>query len=457
MLRRAEKIGKIINKSKEVYIVTHIDADGITAGTIAYQTIKRLGKECSIEFVKQLDESVIKKLENENHELVWFTDLGSSISVDHPEMNKIITDHHACPNNSNLPFHLNPHLFGFDGGFELSGAGATYFVSRSIDKKNIDLSPLAIVGACGDLQDRKFGKLTGKNRDVLTDGEQVKAVKATIDIRYFGRESRPIYKMLQYASDPIIPGLSRRESACVNFLQELGIRMKDGDNWRKWIDLSKDERRLIISDIAQLFLTKGFGHKITKRIIGEVYILNKEQEGTEVHEAKEYATLLNSTARYGKTEVGLNVCLGDRDKWFKKAKNLLLGHRHNLVEGIQFAKEEGIIKRKYVQFFHAGSGIRDTIVGIVANMLLNSGEVRNDLPLVGFANKADGDVKASARGTEELVEKDLNLSLAMKKAAFSLNGVGGGHNIAAGATIPKGKEEEFLEILEREIKTQLSN
>lgn len=457
MLKRAEKIGNIISNSKEVHIVTHIDADGITAGSIAYQTINRLGKECSIEFVKQLDDTVITKLENENYELVWFTDLGSSICEKHQKINKIITDHHACPTNSNLPFHLNPHLFGFDGGFELSGAGATYLVSKTLDKKNYDLSSLAIVGACGDLQDRKHGKLAGANRDILKDGEETGVVRSKIDIRFFGRESRPIYKMLQYANDPIIPGLTGRESSCINFLQDLGIRMKDGDNWRKWIDLSKDERRLILSDIAQLFLTKGFGHKMTKRIIGEVYLLNKEQEGTEVHDAKEYATLLNSTARYGKTEVGLKVCLGDRDKWFKKARNLLLGHRHNLVEGLQFAKEEGIVKRKHLQFFHAGSGIRDTIVGIVANMLLNSEEVSNDLPLVGFADKADGEVKVSARATEELVERGLNLSLAMKKAAVALDGVGGGHNIAAGATIPKGKEEEFLEILEREIKTQLSN
>ena len=66
-------------------------------------------------------------------------------------------------------------------------------------------------------------------------------------------------------------------------------------------------------------------------------------------------------------------------------------------------------------------------------------------------------IKVSARGTEELIEKGLNLSLAMKKAASELNGIGGGHNIAAGATIPKGKEEEFLDLLEKEIKTQLSS
>jgi RecJ-like exonuclease len=45
----------------------------------------------------------------------------------------------------------------------------------------------------------------------------------------------------------------------------------------------------------------------------------------------------------------------------------------------------------------------------------------------------------------------------MKKAALAFDCVGGGHDIAAGATIPKGKEEEFLEILEREIKNQLSS
>jgi RecJ-like exonuclease len=457
LIKRAEKIGEIVNSSKEIHIVTHIDADGITAGTIAYQTLKRLGKECSIEFLKDLDIENLERIKNDNHELVWFTDLGSSISNNTPEINKIITDHHACPDDSNKNFHLNPHLFGLDGSYEISGAGVTYLVSRAIDRKNMDLTPLAIVGACGDLQDRRFKKLAGMNREILADGESINAVKAKIDIRFFGRESRPIYKMLQFASDPIIPGLSGREQACMGFLQELGITVKDGDSWRKWIDLCKDERRLILSNIAQLFLTKGFGYKITERIIGEVYILVNEQEGTEIHDSKEFATLLNSTARYGKCEVGLKVCLGDRDKWLSKARNLLLGHRQNLVVGLQFAKEEGIFKRDHLQFFHAGTGIRDTIVGIVANMLLNSEDVSSDLPLVGFADKGEGEVKVSARGTQELVEKGLNLSKAMKNAASALDSIGGGHDIAAGATIPKGKEEEFLEILEKEIKTQLSS
>ena len=456
MLKRAGEIAGIIKDSKQVHVVTHIDADGITAGSIALQTLERLGKNCSIEFVKQLDSMVINKLMDKNHELVWFTDLGSSAFSSHKELNMIITDHHECPENSDKEFHLNPHLFNINGSYEISGAGVTYLVSKAVDNKNIDLSKLAIVGACGDLQDRRHGKLVGLNRDIiLKDSEASENVKSKIDIRYFGRETKPLPRLLQHASDPILPGLTGREQACINFLKELGIRMKDGDNWRKWIDLSKSERRLLVSSIAQLLLSKGFGHKVTKNILGEVYILNKEVEGTEVHEAKEFATLLNSTARYGMYDVGLKVCLGDREEWFEKARNLLLGHKANIVEGLQFAREEGIERREYIQFFNAGTGIRDTIVGIIANMLLNSEDVNSDLPMVGMVEKEGGEIKISARGTQRLIENGLNLSKALKKVAGAVNGVGGGHSIAAGATIPKGKEEEFLTLLEEEIKDQL--
>jgi len=448
-------VAEIIQKSKEIHIVTHIDADGISAGAIAVKTLQRLGREYSLECVKQLDEMVLKRLLNENHELVWFTDLGSGISTSYPEINKVITDHHICPKDSDFSFHLNPHLFGLDGSYDMSGAGATYLVAKALDKKNVDLSALAIVGACGDLQDKKICRLQGTNREILKEGETAGVLLGRMDIRYFGRETRPLAKLLQYSNDPFIPGLSRREDACSSFLQNCGIRLKDGDYWRKWADLDKEERQKIISALAQILLTKGFGYKTAERLVGEIYILKKEEQGTELHDAKEFATLLNSTARYGQHEVGLNVCLGDRDEELKKARNLLRGHRANLVEGLQFAKEEEIQKRQFLQFFHAKDGIRDTIIGIVTNMLLSSEDVDNSLPLMGFAYTENGDVKVSARASQALVDKGLNLSAALTQAAKEFGGAGGGHDIAAGATIPKGKEEEFLEIVEKEIKNQL--
>jgi single-stranded-DNA-specific exonuclease len=346
-------------------------------------------------------------------------------------------------------------LFGRDGSYELSGAGATYLVSKALDLKNRDLSGLAIVGAIGDLQDRKFCELRGMNTEIIKDGKDAGVLQTIKDIRYFGKETRPLVKLLQYASDPLIPGVSGREDACVALLQELQIRLKDRDAWRTWVDLDKEEKRKIISTIVQMLLSKGFGYQVARRVLGESYILCKEEEGTELHDAKEFATLLNSTARYGQYEVGLQVCLGDRGKWLKEALNLLSGHRHNLVEGLQFAREEKIQKRNYIQYFHAGDGIRDTIIGIVTNMMLNTEDVDKELPLIGFALTENGDVKVSARATQSLVDRGLDLATALTRAAKELNGLGGGHNIAAGATIPKGKEEEFLQIVEREIKLQL--
>jgi single-stranded-DNA-specific exonuclease len=455
LLQRATQLAEIIKKSKEIHIVTHIDADGITAGAIASMTLQRLRKDYTIECVKQLDETIMNKLLSENHELVWFTDLGSGISTQYPEIHKLITDHHECPADSDASFHLNPHLFGRDGSYELSGAGTTYLVSRALNPKNKDLASLAIIGAVGDLQDRRFCELRGMNTEIVVDGGDVGVLQVLKDIRYFGKETRPLSKFLQYATDPIIPGVSGREDLCASFLQELQIRLKDGDRWRTWVDLEKEEKRKIISAIVQMLLSKGFGYQAASRVIGESYILCREEEGTELHDAKEFATLLNSTARYGQYEVGLQVCLGDRGKWLKEALNLLSGHRHNLVEGLQFAREEKIQKRTHVQFFHAGDGIRDTIIGIVTNMMLNTEEVDKELPLIGFALTENGDVKVSARAAQSLVDRGLDLATALTRAAKELNGVGGGHNIAAGATIPKGKEEEFLQIVEREIRLQL--
>ncbi|MEM0493359.1 MAG: DHH family phosphoesterase [Candidatus Thermoplasmatota archaeon] len=448
MFNKAREIADIIKRSSEVHIVTHIDADGIAAGAIAIETLRNLDKNYSIECVKQLDDTVIDRLKNEEYELIWFTDLGSSINLTYKELPRIVTDHHSCSKTDNDFFNFNPHLHGLDGSLEISGAGATYIVSKVIDNKNERLSPLAIVGACGDLQDRRYCKLTGFNLEIIKDAERNNLLEVRKDIRYFGRESRPIIKLLQYANDPLIPGLTGREEACASFLHELDVPLKVDDKWRRWIDLNMDEKQRITSSIARLLLSKGFGYRYVSRLIGEVYLLSMEEPGIETHDAREYATLLNATARYGKHEIGLKVCLGDRDSAFKKARSLLRSHRQNLVEGLQFAKDEKLGKKRNLQFFHAGDGIRDTIIGIVTNMMLQSEYVDKNLPLIGIVYTDTGDVKVSARGTQEMIDRGLDLSLALRLAAKKVNGIGGGHNIAAGATIPKGTENEFLDALD---------
>ncbi len=471
-LKRAAELARKIRDADEVVIVSHIDADGITSGSIAARSLERLGKEYRIDFVKQLDEKKIEELKNENPSLVWFTDLGSGMVHLMYGLNAVITDHHVpsatVPEvplnarktltsffeevNKSEVLQLNPHLFGKDGAVDISGAGVTYLVARELDLRNIDLSALAIVGAVGDMQDSEALRLTGTNRFILEEANDHGFIKYHIDARFFGRETRPVYKMLQYSSDPILPTLTGDDRACRGFLTRLGIPLKR-ERWRRWIDLTHEEKKLILSELVKLILSMSYGHELAERLIGEVYELVNEEHGTPLRDAKEFATLLNATGRYMQAEIGFHVCLGDRDKYYKKALSMLNNHRKHLVSSVNIVREIGITKRKYLEYFHAGDRINENIVGIVASMLLN--EDKEELPIIAFANSDDGNIKVSVRSPRSLISKGVDFSVIMKEASKKVGGSGGGHNIAAGASIPRGSESEFLDIVEEMIRKQL--
>ena len=76
------------------------------------------------------------------------------------------------------------------------------------------------------------------------------------------------------------------------------------------------------------------------------------------------------------------------------------------------------------------------------------------LPIIAFAD-TDGGVKVSARGTQDLIRKGLNLSEAMSKISAEVGGAGGGHDIAAGASIPVTAKDEFIRKLDEMIGMQI--
>jgi single-stranded-DNA-specific exonuclease len=190
-----------------------------------------------------------------------------------------------------------------------------------------------------------------------------------------------------------------------------------------------------------------------ERLVGEVYTILSEDEGTELRDASEYSTLLNATARYGHSKVGLKVCMGDRGMAFDQAKKLLGEHRQNLVNGIKLIGERGITALNHIQYFDAGDAILDTIVGIVAGMCFQMAD--RSKPIIALASAEGGLLKVSARGTSDLVRSGLDLSAALSQSARAVGGVGGGHNIAAGATIPEDEKEDFLRILDAAVGLQL--
>lgn len=453
--KRAESCAERIRTQKSVHVVSHIDADGLTSAGIICTALKRAGIEYSTRFVKQLDEKALDKLANENHNLVIFTDLGSGMCepLKTRGIRAVVSDHHRPQGELEFPdLHLNPHLFGANGAYELSGSGTTYLLASALGK-NQDLADLAIVGAVGDMQHLKKGQLTGINREILKEGAREGVLSYRKDLTLFGKQTRPIFKLLQYSSDPYLPGLTGDEDACIEFLQERGLRFSQEERWRRWIELNPSEKQKLVSGLIQYCLSLGLSTYKIERLVGEVYELLKEREGTEMRDASEFSTLLNATARYDHAEIGLAVCMGNREEAYEAARKLLAEHRQNLVNGLIYVKEKGVIELENLQYFDAGSEIKETIVGIIAGMSSTIVPNRN-LPIIAFANSEEG-IKVSARATQDLIRKGINLSEAMEKVSAEVGGAGGGHDIAAGATIPKGNQEEFIQKLDLFIGKQL--
>lgn len=458
--RDLEKAAGMIRSAKDFLIVSHIDADGISSAAIATETCRRLGKDYDVVFAKKMDEVTINTINESKRSVVWITDLGSGYISGYDRDNIVITDHHVPDtrwrkgqtviDSFHTIEHVNPHNYGMDGSTEACGATMTYLVSKTVNGYNTDLAYLSVIGACGDVQDLSESRLKGLNEIAVKDAVDNGDVIAEKDLRLFGRETRPLIQFFQYGNDAVIPGITDNNAGCNRLLATHGIRLKKDGRLTVWNDLTNEEKAAVTEDILLRANPKD-----VDVIYGEVYTLPKFPKEGGLRDAKEFATALNSCGRYDDAPTGMRICFGDRVA-VKDAENNRAEHRRNISAALQYVKQNDMIRvRKHIQYFNSGDEIKETVVGIVAGMILNTDGIRKDLPMIAFAAAEDG-IKVSARADRSLGDMGLDLSLIMSEASKSVGGYGGGHNVAAGATIPEGKEEDFLELVEEMVSGQLT-
>ena len=457
---RAAACADALSSADSVLLASHIDADGLTSAGIASTALERAGVPHDVVFSKQLDEDEIAGIAAHDHDTVLFTDFGSGqldIITEHEadgDFTPVIADHHQ-PADADTQFHLNPLLESVDGGKELSGAGASYVLARALlGEDATDLAALAVVGAVGDRQ-TVDGELVGANTKIAAEGVEAGVLDTAKDLALYGTQTRPLPKLLEYASEVYVPGITNDGQGAIRFLDGLELDLHDGGDWRTWADLSQDERQTVVSALVKRAVRNGVSGDDVTKLVGTTYTLTEEAPGTELRDASEFSTLLNATARYERADVGLAVCLGERGEPLEAARELLREHRRNLSEGLGWVEREGVTVEDELQWFHAEDRIRETIVGIVAGMALGSDATESDRPIVAFGNKDgdDGDgqddgepeVKVSARATGSLVDDGVDLSVVLRDASQAVGGDGGGHEVAAGATVPAGEERAFLD------------
>ncbi len=454
-IKRAAELLKNYRGREPVQIVSHMDVDGICAAALLSKALAREGIEHRIKFVRMLYSEVVEELDPSP--LTIFTDMGSSqlshLRRKYGSEKVIICDHHP-PSGEGWEglFHLNAHLLGMDGTKEISGTGMAFLLAKELHPSNSDLSVLAVVGAVGDVQNA-WGRLVGKNREILEEAVRTGRVVREMDLQLYGRYSRTLLQALEGFTDPPIPGITHSSEGCLELVRSLGIPLKGENGWRRPADLTREEKKRLAGALLSLALNSvppEFSKYVPGLILGEAYTLVGERP--ELRDAGEFATCLNSTARHEQPLIGLEVARGDRGPYLSAMLNLLRYHRSSLARGMELIETEGVKlgEKGYLQYLDATGVVKETFTGTLASLSLSSGRVDPLKPVVVMVREG-GKVKVSARCSKLLFLKGLDLSSCLKRAAEGVGGEGGGHPVAGGAQVPEERVEEFLRLLEEEM------
>jgi single-stranded-DNA-specific exonuclease len=461
--KAARTIQDAAEKEGLIMAFSHLDADGIAAAGIIGKALWRLDARFRIRVTQWVDDKIIGEIVAGKPQLVVLADFGSGyldlLNEKVPTQKVVILDHHqTVGNTANAGFvQVNPHLHGIDGATDISGSGVAYFTAKALNAVNVDLSPIALVGALGDMQDKyEQRRLGGLNALIVDDAVSAGLVEVMKDLTFFGRETRAIHKALASSTSPFIPGISGDDGAAVAFLNNLGIALRDDERFRALRDLSDDEKKRLCTGLAEYLLSKGLHLEVSK-LIGDVYVLTSEQPWTSLRDAREFSVVLNSTGRLDKPSLGIAVCMGDRKSALAEANKVLENYRKDINKYLSWVMEKPERMREFenVYVVYGESVVNEKIIGTVASILAYGLPV-SEKPILAFANvEAEGVAKFSARTTDTTVEKGVNLGEIMRVASEKLGGKGGGHNIAAGAQVPLDKVEDFVRFSDELVGKQL--
>ncbi|MBS3062176.1 MAG: DHH family phosphoesterase [Candidatus Diapherotrites archaeon] len=455
---KLEQMAVEFKKRDQWALISNHDADGLSSAAIIATVMNRLGMSYQTLILKQLYPEHVEQIKAMGPNY-FFCDFGSGQLNFLRETfgeNFFVLDHHQ-PLPVLHELHCNPLLFGFNGGTELSAAGLCYLFSKTVDPKNQDLAYLGVVGAMGDMQDGE-GKLIGLNTKVADDGIQAGVLDRKIDLRLYGRISRPLTQFLSFATSPVLPQLTANEPNCRSFLENLKIPLQDGAHYRSYEELSSEEKKRLSSALILHLYSHDVSEWKIKELIGEVYSISIEPTDSPLRDAKEFGTVLNATGRWKKSDIGLAVAMGNRGDAYHTALAMLTNHRRELRNGIEYMQQKGVEEHKWFYFFDAENTIPDSIIGIVAGMMYGSGSIGFEKAIIAFSRYEDGSIKASGRATKELVRRGLNLGKAFRVICNELGegNEGGGHAIAAGVKIEAKNKELFLALLDDQIAKQLT-
>ncbi|MBT4352585.1 DHH family phosphoesterase [archaeon] len=447
---------KSIDKKEIIRLISHLDSDGICAAAIMVSALKKEDRRFKLSILNQLGDNELDILSKEDQKYYIFTDLGSgqlkNISQKLPDKKILILDHHAFDenslqilNNSNI-VHINPKLYGYNCNEEISGSGVAYIFSKKINQTNIDMSHIAIIGAIGDSQEKKG--FLGLNNDMLEDAIKSNLISLEKGIRWFGIETKSLVKLMSNSTDLKIPGVNGSEDRSYNFLKQIGIAPRGKVTWKKYSDLTDEEKE----KLKKAIIEKRKDEKTPEDILGVRYILVNQENSSPTKDAKEFSTLLNACGRLGHYAIGVGACLND-SKSKEEAYEVLKEYRRKITEGMnwyeenKFNEKKILLKDGYI-IINAKDEIIPTIIGTLSSIVSYSGYFQKKTFILSMAriiekNKTKISLRCSKR------DDGADLRSIISEIMKTVNGESGGHVNAAGGTILTSVEEDFIENADR--------
>ena len=447
-----DKISDCIKTKKSISVTTHIDCDGLASGSIITKALIRAGAKCTVRTSKEFSKNTIESFKTDSRDFHIVTDLGNGFANELDktlEDNWIILDHHQISNeeldNENV---INSWKYGIDGGVEICSGGMAFLASMALDEKNSDLSAVAVVSALGDRQDQGEKKsFTGKNFEIANIAKDIGLMDIDLDLLLVGRETRPLPEALAFTSQPFIEGLTWNRDACLSLLNSSGINLKEGGRWRVPAELNEEEKKQVIESITGFASGKN-STEIMTELIGYTYTFPREDSRSFLRDGREFSTMLNSCGRINHSGVGMAVCMGDRNQILMEAETILTDYRKMIREYMNILSNERwrISENETCILVNGEDIVPETMTGTISSLI--AGSPKNSGKIVILRTKGEKNtIKFSSRKAFGC-KSNINLNELMRTGAEKCDGIGGGHNAAAGAKITKDKLDEFLNYLE---------
>ena len=447
-----DKISDCIKSQKSISITTHIDCDGLTSGSIIAKALIREGAKCTLRTSKEFSKNIAESFKTDSRDFHIVTDLGGGFAK---ELNQtlgddwIILDHHQISeeekDNQNV---INAWKYGIDGGSEICAGGMAYLAAMALNEKNSDLSEIAVVSALGDRQDQGERKsFTGKNFEIANTAKELGLVEIDLDLLLVGRETRPLAEAIAFTSQPFIEGLTWNKETCLSILKSSGIKLKEEGRWRVPAELTEEEKKLVIKTITDFSPDKNTT-EVMSELIGYTYTFPKEDKRSFLRDGREYSTMLNSCGRINRSGVGMAICMGDRNQVLTEGEGILTDYRKKIKEYMNILSNERwrISENENCIMVNGEDIVPETMTGTISSLI--AGSPKNIGKIVILRTRGEGNtIKFSSRKSFGCKSK-INLSELMRTGAEKFDGIGGGHNAAAGAKITKDKLDEFLKYLE---------